>query len=930
MASVAQVISRIQQKQRDIATLQRQAGALIGDLNEAARVHRIKSAQLLDNEARRWVQSTQELEEAGVADWDSPFWDDYTSDGALLRSIRIGCLIEQDLLEGERGLHGAPAVIPFLEAEGALIVVCDGATQADARALIQSMILRTAIAMPGDIRYTLIDRGGMGEAFPMRSRLPKVRQSLSGQSIANELNAVEADISRINSDVLGRRRLIELTAQERAGEQFEVIAAMDFPEEYRNDPRAVDLLVKVGSRGPKTGRHLLLEVRGDKPMPRDFVFDRFEKATYIDLRPGRASIRADAPPDPAWEDQLFASAKKTSGQTRAATWSELIRPKHFFAETSVRRVETPIGERLAVWLGDSDDGKPSAHAMIAGQTGSGKSYLLHVLITGLAARYSPDELQLYLIDGKQGVEFNAYQELPHARVVSLETSPEMARSVLEDFVAEMKDRYAQFKSAGDVANLELFRRATGQRTPRILLVVDEYQQLLEGDPERGARLLNEVLEKGRAAGTHLVLGSQTFNVRGLPSTAMSHVHLRVALSLAQDYVQGIQAFGTEGKRFIRELAPSGEVVINHSSGADGANKRGAIARLPSTTDGAHALTDAVADIVGKAAASPGRRPPPIVMRGRDGATLRDNYHVAQWRHQPPSPEELQKRARTPVRQGGFGVETWTAGEKAAPLWLGRKFDMYGHALAALRRAPNNNLLILGALTPVRLSALANALAGLAAMSPASSIEVNIVDGLAPGLPGENLLRVGAGPLHARGAQARLVRPDQAPAILAQLAAEVTERHGGASADRSIFLVLSEPDYIPALHVVQQGFGPPPDGAPGHLRAILQRGPQVGVHVVLTASGLAAVGSILNPARELRAFTHRAVQQMNEDDSMTLFASLVGARISAQSDHPWTMLLVDALQGARAGALFKAYGADSIIDRPQDAPALMACLKSLFE
>ena len=66
------------------------------------------------------------------------------------------------------------------------------------------------------------------------------------------------------------------------------------------------------------------------------------------------------------------------------------------------------------------------HVLIAGKTGSGKSNLLHVLITNSALLYSPDHLQLYLIDFKKGVEFKIYAsyQLPHARVIAIESERE--------------------------------------------------------------------------------------------------------------------------------------------------------------------------------------------------------------------------------------------------------------------------------------------------------------------------------------------------------------------------------------------------------------------------------------------------------------------------------------------------------------------------
>ena len=120
----------------------------------------------------------------------------------------------------------------------------------------------------------------------------------------------------------------------------------------------------------------------------------------------------------------------------------IVRTRRPQAPRTPRRVEVPF-EFIAPaptsdwWTGDSRRGhrraaRPgrrdascstlalgqgtSQHVLIAGKTGSGKSTLLHALITNLALRYSPDEVELYLIDFKKGVEFKTYatHELPHA------------------------------------------------------------------------------------------------------------------------------------------------------------------------------------------------------------------------------------------------------------------------------------------------------------------------------------------------------------------------------------------------------------------------------------------------------------------------------------------------------------------------------------
>lgn len=105
-------------------------------------------------------------------------------------------------------------------------------------------------------------------------------------------------------------------------------------------------------------------------------------------------------------------------------------------------------------------GKETAqHALVAGKTGSGKSTLLHVLITTLALNYSPDEIELYLIDFKKGVEFKRYatHRLPHARVIAIESEREFGLSVLEGIDAELKLRGDLFRQGG-ADNLKNYRQ----------------------------------------------------------------------------------------------------------------------------------------------------------------------------------------------------------------------------------------------------------------------------------------------------------------------------------------------------------------------------------------------------------------------------------------------------------------------------------------
>ncbi len=123
------------------------------------------------------------------------------------------------------------------------------------------------------------------------------------------------------------------------------------------------------------------------------------------------------------------------------------------------------------------------HAVIAGKTGSGKSTLLHALVTNLALTYSPDEAELYLIDFKEGVEFQWYAtyRLPHARVVAIQSEREFGLSVLQRLDGILRERGEKFRDAG-VNDLAGYRAAKpNEKTPRILLVIDEFQAFFTED-----------------------------------------------------------------------------------------------------------------------------------------------------------------------------------------------------------------------------------------------------------------------------------------------------------------------------------------------------------------------------------------------------------------------------------------------------------------
>nr|MCU0548711.1 S1 RNA-binding domain-containing protein [Leptolyngbya sp. Prado105] len=272
-------------------------------------------------------------------------------------------------------------------------------------------------------------------------------------------------------------------------------------------------------------------------------------------------VRLDTPPDHVQFNQI---ATKVGEALRNIPTDVIpfhrLYPEKLWLASSARNLSAPIGmagarDRLEFLVGMYADGSyEPAHALLAGTTGSGKSYTLHAIIFSLALHYSPDELELYLLDFKEGVEFQIYvtpdqlgnpnalndpdptRILPHAKVISIESDAEFGLSVLERAIAEIEARGKAFKSIG-ASNLEIYRKTTGKTLPRLLIVIDEYQQMYLQADGRLCDRLNDALEtiakQGRSFGVHLLLGSQSPRVKDFREKIYEQMAVRMAMNMSR-------------------------------------------------------------------------------------------------------------------------------------------------------------------------------------------------------------------------------------------------------------------------------------------------------------------------------------------------------------------------------------------------------------
>src|SRR5437764_13129378 len=148
--------------------------------------------------------------------------------------------------------------------------------------------------------------------------------------------------------------------------------------------------------------------------------------------------------------------------------------------------------------------------------------------------YSPDEVEFYLVDFKKGVEFKTYatHDVPHARVIAVESEREFGLSVLQRLDAELTRRGEIFRRLG-VQQLSDYRALGDQPPiPRTLLIIDEFQEFFSEDDklaQDAALLIDRLVRRGRAFGVHVLLGSQTIAGSGLPRSTIGQMAVRAAL-----------------------------------------------------------------------------------------------------------------------------------------------------------------------------------------------------------------------------------------------------------------------------------------------------------------------------------------------------------------------------------------------------------------
>jgi DNA segregation ATPase FtsK/SpoIIIE, S-DNA-T family len=771
----------------------------------------------------------------------APAWAAYRPDPQAPPpdGLRVGVLRMGD------GLPPAPAVARFA-GHGHLLISERGSSDR-ARSLLQALTLRLATATsPGSVRFALADPVGQGRHLSAFLRLPA--QLRAGAGVAASPAEIEALLATLTRHVVEvtQTRLTNVyesveaynAATTGAPVPYHVLVLAGFPGGVSD--QAAELLGRLARNGPRNGLYIVASVDPGLPVPRGFdlpalgalsttlTLDSGGHMTWDDPDFGPGVIEPDQMPAAAranpWLDAVAAAADSAS---RDLPFSRIAIPP-------ARRWAGVTTDGLDVQIGADSRGEPQHfvmgvrgvhHGLVGGDVRMGKTNLLHVLISQLALRYPPQELELSLLDFKE-VEFDGYltERLPHARAITSRTDREFGLSMLRRFHDEI-DRRARLCREAKVTDLPDYRRATGRVLPRALVIMDEFQVLFSEEDRlarEAGRLLADIGKRGAAFGLHLLLATQSpgGTLAAYLRPVYEQMALRIALGCTQPSVS--QAILGEGNDAATRLIRAGDAIYNDRRG-EGANPVMRIAMLP---------TRERLELIGDIRALGGDReyPPPASF-------------------DPDAPAVF-----APAPAGGAG--TAVAGAPAAAghvvqAWLGEAIEIKPATTATFERYVRSNLLVVGNEEHGHGLLLATLLSAAVQCSP-PHVRFTIAEFARPSSPFHGFF----GPAENLPHEVRIADRRSADEALDELIDDLEARLGasdgadggygrsGVAAPERFFLIAGMHRWH---ELVAEGDYGRPSETSARLVRLAAEGPDAGIHVVAWTDGYATAERALRRA-----------------------------------------------------------------------------------
>ena len=276
--------------------------------------------------------------------------------------------------------------------------------------------------------------------------------------------------------------------------------------------------IKGVDRGPRITRYEVVPARGVKVNQITHLFDD------IALNLAAEGIRMEAP-IPGKSAIGFEIPNKHPATVRLRELLECEEFVHSKSQTCVC-----IGKDVAGNPVFGDIGK-FPHALVAGATGMGKSVFINSIMVSLLYKARPDQVKFIMIDPKK-VEFKMYSGIPHL-LIPVITEAKQAAGALMWAVEEMERRYDLIEKL-NIRNIEAYNErvaidpSIGEPMSKIIIVIDELNDLMMQVRDPVEDLIMRIAQKARAAGIHLIIGTQRPDVKVVTGTIKANINTRIS------------------------------------------------------------------------------------------------------------------------------------------------------------------------------------------------------------------------------------------------------------------------------------------------------------------------------------------------------------------------------------------------------------------
>lgn len=893
------------------------------DVVVAAETERQRAGQQhLANQVSTAVAAVSSLAGLGGVPWADARWQSPPAAHVVEPLVRLGVL-QLDLPRHLR-MSSVPVLTAF-PFEAGIAVGSPVSSRNRAIGLLRALVLRLFAAVPpGGLNVKAVDPVSLGQSVAEFRHLAEYDGQLMDEKTWTSERDIERlmdDLSEHLEVVISRYLRGQFASideyNQQAGElaqPYRVLVVFDYPSGFSE--RASRQLLSLVENGPRCGVHSILHydtgteaADGHREVPLSrlvhsmqhvilggdgarlesplagrvsfgFVPDNAPEVTFdrdgepetgfarLLVEVGTQVRRSQASPPAVTLDTLLPVLRRSRAgimpQFRSDATAFSTDPATWWLALTTDNAVAPIGrsgaqEVTSVYFSSTE---VAGGAIMVGIPRSGKTTALHSMITTMSMLYSPDELELYLIDAKHGVEFKLYENLPHARMVSVRSEREFSLAVLQSLAAEIRRRAELMKADGaGRANLTEYRQATGARLPRIVVIIDEFHEIFE-EPDRIGQeafaAFSDIVRMGPFSGVHIVVASQTLSsMPAMDRPTLLLLPQRVAF-MCNEYDAEI-VMG-DGNRATRLLSKTGEGLFNPARGDESRNQLFRGLYIPAAE-----RTALIGELARKAAGEGWTRRPRVF--DGDALVIR-----------PAAPG-------APAVSGGTGTRL--------TIGVGEPFTLADEESVVLRRTRGANVLLLGDSDDetTRDPAVRGVLHSFLLAARSQGAEVTVLDFMGDEDAGGGLsvldvaTAVGAGYVRSRGAEA----------ALAVLAATAEERTAAADyrAPGRLLIIVGLERALSISPVDPYAYEEPAGASPAaHLAAILRGGPEVGIHVVVSTDRSRTVerrlGAELLPELTLRIAGSAADQQD--------LASISGQYGDVQALRPGQLLIADLLRG----------------------------------